>query len=180
MTLDDMDEVLFLLNHNDVPLDVEALREASKGFREENEISIEDAVTLVITSLKLAFLPLKQIYSSTETEIASEPVFDTNWMTGIIAAVTKITQMKPDDIMRTPLNVCYHYYLEWLKQNNVRNIDRVPDEEVLKQIDIRTCELIIDYLIEKKIIKKTSRNKYLKKISNGVIDAKRDNNENQL
>jgi len=178
MTPQDVDEVIFLTYSNDVPLDLKALKETSKDFCILHEISPEDALEIVITSLKLAFLPLKQIYTSTEKLVSSEPVFDADWLADLVACVTKMTKLEPEKIMRTPLNVCYRYYLSYLKQEKIRNVDKIPDQEIIKEMDFRTCELVIDYLIEKKVIRKKSREKYLNIISNGALNEH--NNQDKL
>ena len=166
-TEEDVDLFLYLLNAKELTFDIKEIKKQSENFMVKNGISIEDAMEVVIKTLKLAFLPLKLIRNKEKTIISEKPVFDTVWLANVVAIVAKATNLPPEKIMRMPLNFCSHFMVEYARMNAINaTIGRLAKEEALKKIDIRNCELVIDYLASKNFIKEDEKEKYFKIICN--------------
>lgn len=157
----DIELATWLLFNSDVDLDLEALKKKTEGFLAESGTSLEDALELIIKSLTLAFYPLRFVLSKTEHTIKNNPIFDQLWMTHIVSVVSKCIKEDSQKIMRMPLAVCYLYYVDYLRQQQSNLVARLTDEDIKKDIDLRTCELVVDYLIKKNIININDRNTIL-------------------
>jgi hypothetical protein len=78
----------------------------------------------------------------------------------------------PSEIMDLPMTACSYYYVQSARKNGVKNIGRLPDEEILKQQDVRSCEIIADYFVKKGILKPEERDDFFKEISTAPSDYK--------
>ena len=165
VTPEDIDIFLYLINTDSITFDVEEIKKASKDFMVVNDISVDDAMEVVIKTLKLAFLPLKILHTGDDHVIKEKAIFDTTWLANTISVVAKITNLKPAEIMRMPLNMCSHCLVEFVRMNSASTkIERQPEEDALKAMNIRTCELAIDYIASLGVIKEEEKEKYFKLI----------------
>lgn len=126
-------------------------------------ISIPEATNAVNILVTLAFQPLEMFPPSPEQQLVGEKEirFDSDWCASMISTVHLASGLLPNEILKMSVAACGWYYIQWCKQQGVKNIGRKSTAEVIYEMDIRCNEMIVDRLIEKDIIKPEERDYYL-------------------
>lgn len=157
---DDVAVAAWLLFNDNIDLqNVMKLKETAKSFFEKIGLDKDVALSLIMKNLQLAFYPLRYILTNNENKLTPHPVFDQLWMTNLTSIVSKCISDKSETIQRMPLATCYLYYVNYLRQQGCTNVMHFTDDEIKADIELRTCELIVDYFVQKKIINSEDKDK---------------------
>lgn len=155
-------DMFFYALENGVDENITQIAEKSIGYCEQNGIDDPSIVPLLVRN---AFLPLKMFpQTQTAEQLAGqEPIFDTDWLSSMITKVHDVTGKDIDYIMRDmSLSACCFYYIQYCRMNGAKNVERRPDEEILRLQDERSCTMILDRLIELKIVDESQRDEYFR------------------
>lgn len=127
------------------------------------QMTYDECLNIITTIIKMSFKPLNLF---PKTNMAGRNDFDADWLTSLITKVHAVTGYSPDYIMKemSLTSACY-YFAQYRRMNGSENIFKRTDEEILILEDKRACEMIIERLIEKKVITEDEREKWLKEIS---------------
>lgn len=130
---------------------------ASSGI---DQIEAENAVSRLVA---LAFQPLDMFPPNPEQQLVGEKEvrFDADWCSSMITIVHQACGLLPAEIMKMSVAACGWYYVQWSKQQGVKNIGRKSTAEVVFEMDKRCNTLIVERLIEKNIIKPEDKDYYL-------------------
>ena len=63
------------------------------------------------------------------------------------------------------MTACCYYYIQYARMQGAEHIERRPDDEILKQQDVRACELIAERLVELNVIKEEEKADLVQKMS---------------
>ena len=117
----------------------------------------DEKLNEVITKLmKIAFFPLS-LFPQVKAQAAPIVVFDCDWLMRLAAIASTAGNIRYDEAMKLPMYTLCSIYVQYARMNGSNDIHRIPPEEVLKQKAYRTCELIIDRLIELGLADKEKR-----------------------
>ena len=161
----DLDIFFYTLEHKP---DSDAGTTALKAFGEVKRrgLSIEKASSIANALIGIAFQPLRMFPSTSATVVGSQqPSFDADWLTGMVAKVSAVTGLKPDEVMSgLSLTACCLYYIQWCRMQGVQSISKRTSEEILKAQSERTDELIADRPIEKGVLRAEDRQSFLETV----------------
>lgn len=160
----DIDTFMYVLaNGVDVGNPVQLVTN-SFGYCAKNVISYDTAVEIILTSIKLAFKPLclfPKIHGNKNSLL-----YDVDWLTSLIAQVHAVTNYTPQYIMnQLPMTSVCFYFAQYARINGNDAIYKRSPEELLIAQDNRCCQLIVDRLIQNKIISLKDRQKILAHIT---------------
>lgn len=162
----DLDLFFYTLD-NEISDSPYALAMNATGEIQRRNLNYDEAYSIARTLINLSFLPLKMFPQSAERIVGKvETSFDCDFLTSTISKVHQVTGCSPYEIMhKMSLNSCCYYYAQWAREQGVKNVEKRPDEEILKSIDYRACVLITERLLELGKLKEEDKEEFLKLIS---------------
>lgn len=105
---------------------------------------------------------------------SSEPSFNVDWMLGILSKIKSYVSYTTEELYtRVSIMEIYYWYIQFCKNNGDKNIFIRNEQEILDEIDNRIIDLVIQRLMQKKIIKRDQHQyyfdlmKYTKEKDNG-------------
>lgn len=158
----DVDYVLYILTKGlqDAGSDPEQIYMNSIGFCKKNGIDVEDAIKTIFDLIKISFRPLK-MFSAPANVVQSQPRFDADWLTGLVAKVHQVTGLPPKTIINEmSLTECCYYFAQYSRMNSTQEIAMRSDEEIMDAMAKRTVDLILERLIDINIIDTKDVQKY--------------------
>lgn len=159
----DLDLFFYVLENGVEDIGVIDTATKSFGWCEKNGLKAEDGIEAVNTLITAAFAPLKMFPHTKEVMGKQICFFDADWITSLCSKVHTVTGYTPDYIMKKmSLTAACYYYIQYSRMQGVQNIERIPDEEVMKQQADRTCTMIIDRLIELNVVTEADRDELFK------------------
>lgn len=91
----------------------------------------------------------------------STPIFNVDWMLNIISKVKPYTSYSTHQLYtEVPVMEIYYYFAAFLRNNGENSIFVRNDEEILDEMDSRMIEMVIERLVEKKVIDQSDHQKY--------------------
>jgi hypothetical protein len=164
VTMLDLELFFYLLDH-EVETDMEALIKKASGELQRRNLTYDKAFSVVKALLQLAFSPLKML-PQRHGGGKQDASFDADTLTDIASKVHEMTGFTVDDVMnKMSLTACCFYYVQWAKKQGMKNIEKITDEELMKRLVYRYCELITDRLIELNKLPKEERENFIHLIS---------------
>ena len=159
----DLDFFFYVLENGVDDISVVEVAAKSLNFCQNNGIDQDEAVEVIHILSSNAFSPLKMFPNNGEQATATEPVFDSDWLTALISKVHSVTGYAPDYIAnKMSLTACCFYYAQYARMQGTQHIEKRAPEEILKAQDERACELILDRLEELKVVKHEDRAEFFK------------------
>lgn len=152
LTVMDIDAALYLLHKGKSAFkgDPATLYTDAAGFCNKIGANTYDAATAIESALKLAFRAFKMFPSAGNEE--KNQHYDADWLTSIVAMVSKVTNLRPDYIIwKLPFTSAGYYICQYCRQMGQQHIEKRADREVVEQIFERTFEMICERLDELKI-----------------------------
>lgn len=156
ITSADVDYVLYILANGlqKAGSDPEQIYMKSLGFCQQNGIDVIDAIRTILDLIKLSFRPLK-MFPSSKNIAQTQPRFDADWLTSIVAKVHQVTGLAPKEIINEmSLTECCYYFAQYTRMNSTQEIMMRTDEQILIEMGKRTVDLILERLLEINIIDK--------------------------
>lgn len=127
-------------------------------YCKKNDIDEKIQIGVINTLIDIAFSPLRMFPSTRTNIIQEDPIYDSDWLSSMVARVHSVTGYKPDYIMNElSLTACCFYYAQYARMQGVQNISRRTSNEILKAQSERSCVLICDRLIELGVISEDQR-----------------------
>lgn len=154
ITKADVDFILYILSKglNEAGTSPQEIYMNSIGFCEENGIDIMEAIRTILDLIKISFRPLK-MFPTKNTDCQSQPRFDADWLTALVAKVYQVTGLPPQKIINEmSLTECCYYYAQYQRMNSAQEIQMRSDDEIMLQMGKRTVQLILERLLEINII----------------------------
>lgn len=165
-TTADLDLFFYVLENGVKDIGVIDTATKSFGWCEQNGIKAEEAVVVINRLVASAFAPLK-MFPSTKNVVGKQmTLFDADWITSLCAKVHSVTGYSPEFIMnKMSMTACCYYYIQYARMQGAEHIERRPDDEILKQQDVRACELIAERLVELNVIREDEKADLVQKMS---------------
>ena len=92
----------------------------------------------------------------------SDELFNLDWLTSLVGNMkgytSYTTQQLYTDVSITQI---FYYYANYCRNSGVQAIFIKPEQQILFEEDKRGCQMIVERLVEKKIISEDDANKYL-------------------
>lgn len=128
------------------------------------KMTYDEGLSIITSIIKISFKPLNLFPKTNASGGRNE--FDADWLTSLVAKVHQVTGYLPDYIMNemSLTSACY-YFAQYRRMNGADNIFKRTPEEILILEDRRACEMIIERLIEKKVISENEKEKWFKEIT---------------
>ena len=147
----DIDLFLYILEKGVENGDVVESFNKSIGYTKTINIDYEEALKVIINAIRIAFRPL-HLFPKRQGN-GSKLVFDADWITSLVARVHAVTGETPKYIMHemSLTSACY-YFAQYARMQGDDTIYKRSEEEILILQDRRACELIVDRLVELKVI----------------------------
>ncbi len=167
VTSADLDLFFYILENGVHDEDIVKIAAKSFGWSKNHGLSEDEAVEIINKLITASFAPLK-MFPATNTKMMGKKMslFDADWITGLVSKVHAVTGHSPKYIMnKMTLTATCYYYIQYCRMQGVQQIERRPDEEILKLQDVRVCELIADRLLELNVIKEEDKADLVKKMS---------------
>ncbi len=129
-TVADLD-IFFYLLENGFDGDYEALKKNADLYclATFNADQFPLLSKVLMTSIRIAFFPLTFIPSNVHLEGKKKVLFDADWLASITSIVHEETGLTADEIMKKPLCFCEYYFLQFLRKNGEKHIERQHEEE---------------------------------------------------
>ena len=123
-----------------------------------------NGLLIILELVRMAFKALNLF--PTMKHNSSKNVFDPDWLTMLVAKVHSVTGVSPEYAMtQMSISSCCYYFAQFARINGDKSVYRRDDEEILIMEDRRACELIIERLVELKVIPEEERDKWFMEIS---------------
>ena len=160
-------DVFFYLLENGFDGDYEALKKNADLYclATFNADQFPLLPKVLMTSIRIAFFPLTFIPSTVHLEGKKKVLFDSDWLASITSIVHEETGLTADEIMKKPLCFCEYYFLQFLRKNGEKHIERQPEEETSRLKAKRYCELLIEWAVKQQIIKEDEKEDMMKILS---------------
>ena len=160
----EIDIAMYLLQNDIKTINLTEIFNDSISYCMKNQIDYNVALQVISQSIHLAFKPLNLFPK--QNKIGNQIIcYDADWLTSTIAKVHAVTGLKPDQIINMSLTSICFYFAQYARINGNENIYRRSPEEILIEQDKRSCELIVERLFEKGVIKPEQKDDLFKKIS---------------
>lgn len=161
ITETDIDIFMYILENGIEQCDPLNSVSKSFGYCESKNIDYGQAAEIIFLLIKLSFKPLclfPKVYGQKNSLL-----YDTDWLTSVIAKVHSVTGYNPDTIMNEiPLTAICLYFAQYARINGNEAIYKRSPEELLIAQDQRCCELVVDRLIQTHVMPLKEREKILK------------------
>jgi hypothetical protein len=116
--------------------------------KEVLKITLEEAVNIILKSIKYAFRPLK-LFPSGNNAGNTKPEYGADWLSSLVVRVHEMTGYTPTYILKNlSLTACCYYFAQWRRKQGDQSIYKRSDKEILEMQDERCCELICERLVE--------------------------------
>ena len=163
-TMIDLDLFFYLLQTKDYNWNVKQVLHKSIGYCSNVlHLSERQIVKVFEKFYKIEFRCLNLFPKSDQQK---EPMFNVDWITSIIAKVKPLTSYSTEQLyMDIPITEIYYYFANYCRMQGDQRIYIRTEEEILAEQDKRICQLIVERLVKKGIIKPQQSNSILKQIS---------------
>lgn len=159
----DLDLFFYLLQTKNFECDISELLVNSMNYcKEKMNITLDKAIEIFKKLLKVNFRVLNMF---PRFQAQRRSVFNADWMTSIVTKVSKVSSYSTQQLYKQ-ISFCEMYYLfaQYCRENGSEAIYLRTEEEIQKEIDLRSTELVVDRLIEKHVIEEKDRDYYIKQI----------------
>ena len=162
-TLIDLDVFFYLLQTKDYNADIKQVFTKSLGYTKiRMNLDEEGVIKLFQKIYKIEFRCLNLFPKSNQQK---EPLFNVDWITSIISKVKPLTSYSTEELYQdVSLTQIYYYFANFCRMQGDQRIFIRTQDEILKEEDLRMCQLIVERLVKKGIIKPEQSDSILKQI----------------
>ena len=101
-----------------------------------------------------------------KTDQQKKPLFNVDWITSITGKVKPLTSYTTEQIYKDiSITEVYYYFANYCRQQGDQRIFIRTEDEILAEEDKRICQLIVERLVKKGVIKPEQSDSILKQIS---------------
>lgn len=156
----DLDIFFYLLQTKNYTYNIEQLFQQSEQYcKRKLNLSYTDSIKIFN---KLYYIEFKvfSLFPRTNGE-GVEIHLNVDWIINIISKIKSYVSYSTQELY-TQVSVMqiYYYYAWWCRNNGDNSIILRDEQEILDEIDSRTIEIIVERLIQKKILKIEQKEEY--------------------
>lgn len=167
MTTLDLDVFFYLLQTKDYTSDMKRLLQKSENYCEnELELNYNQALYVFNKIYQIEF-KVFSLFPRVGDDEDEEAVYDLDWVTNIASKVKPFTSYTTQQLYtQVPVMEIYYYYAQYLRSNGSDSIFLRSNEQILDEMDSRTIVLVLDRLIQKKVITPDKKQEYFDLMKN--------------
>lgn len=161
ITVIDLNIFFYLLQTKDYNSNIGLVLQNSMNYCErELNLSIEQATNAFNKMYKVQFRVLSMFPSRSNGD--NDSLFNVDWALSLISKVKGIVSYSTEQLYNDiSIMQVYYYFANYCRNNGSEAIFIRTEDQILFEEDKRVCQLVVDRLVEKKIIQKEQANKYL-------------------
>lgn len=160
----DIDLFFYLLETKDYSESIESILKRSANFCiDRMKITYEQADEILQKLIKVQFRVLNMFPKYCSDDF--EPVFNVDWLTSIATKVAQVSNYSIA-VIYNQISVCEAFYLfaQYCRQKGSESIFLRTEEEIMEQEDLRATTLVVERLIELKVIDEKDKQFYINTI----------------
>lgn len=159
----DINLFFYLLQTKDFEKTFEQLLVNSLNYcTEQMKVTEQQAIEMFKNIMKINFRVLNMF---PKLQGARKTNFNADWLTSIVTKVKQVTSYSTQELYKEiPFCEVYYSFAQYCRENGSEAIYLRTEEEIQVEIDKRSTELVVDYLIEKNVIEQKDREYYIKQI----------------
>ena len=164
-TMIDLDIFFYLLQTKNYNCNMKQVLAKSVGYTKSVLHLTEQQVVQVFKQIyRIEFRCLNLFPKSDEQK--KKPLFNVDWITSITGKVKPLTSYTTEQIYKDiSITEVYYYFANYCRQQGDQRIFIRTDDEILAEEDKRMCQLIVERLVKKGVIKPEQSDSILKQIS---------------
>lgn len=157
ITVVDLDLFFYLLQTKDYNFDLKQLLLKSMGYCQKvMKLNLQQTVDLFQKIYKVEFRCLNLFPRNGSQE--KEVLFNVDWIVSIVSKIKPLTSYSTEQLYKdVSLSEIYYYFASYCRMQGDQSIFIRTEDEILYEEDLRMCQLIVDRLIEKGVIKAEQR-----------------------
>lgn len=161
ITVIDLDLFFYLLQTKDYTSNISELLQKSLNYSKRVlNLSTEQATNVFNKMYKVQFRVLSLFPSYTNSD--AENLFNVDWALNLISKVKPLVSYSTDELYKdVSIMQLYYYFADYCRNNGSEAIFIRTEEQILAEEDKRVCQLVVERLVEKGVIKKEQVDKYL-------------------
>lgn len=163
-TMIDLDIFFYLLQTKDYNWNMKQVLVKSVGYTKNILHLNEEQVVKVFQQIyRIEFRCLNLFPKDNQQK---KPLFNVDWITSITGKVKPLTSYTTEQIYKDiSITEVYYYFANYCRQQGDQRIFIRTEDELLAEEDKRMCQLIVERLVKKGIIKPEQSGSILKQIS---------------
>lgn len=163
-TMIDLDIFFYLLQTKDFNWNVKQLFSKALGFC-QNVLKLNQSQTIKIFE-KIYKIEFRCLNLFPKTDQQKNPLFNVDWVTSLASKVKPLTSYSTQQIYNeVSITEVYYYFANYCRMQGDQRIFIRTEDEILAEQDLRMCQLIVQRLVKKGVIKPEQSNSILKQIS---------------
>lgn len=162
----DIDVFFYLLQTKDFNSSLQTILKNSSNYcKVALELTDEQIIQVFERIIKINFRVLN-MFPSYNLE-GYKPVFNVDWLTSIATKVCQVSNYTIDQVYNQ-ISICEAYYLfaQYCRQKGSEAIYLRTEEEIMQEQDLRSTTLVVERLIELKVIEQKEKQFYINLIHN--------------
>lgn len=162
LTIIDLDIFFYLLQTKDFNPDVKSVYLNSLNYSSRVlHLTPEDAVEVFNKLFKTQFRVLSLFPKFSNGDVQS--IFNLDWALNLVSRVKPLVSYSTQQLYNdVPITQVYYYFADYCRSNGSEAIFIRTEQQILEEENERICQLVLERLVEKGIIKKEQVDKYLK------------------
>ena len=163
ITTIDLDVFFYLLQTKDYGDELKQVIIKSMGYCQKvMNLNLDQVVQLFQQIYKIEFRCLNLFPKNSQQK---EPLFNVDWMISLVSKVKPLTSYTTEQLYNDiSLTQIYYYFASYCRIQGDQSIFIRTEDEILYEEDRRMCQLVVDRIIEKGVIKQEQRDKIIELI----------------
>lgn len=160
ITTVDVDLFFYLLETKDFGPLKKVLEKSSNYCYRTYQLDAIQLKTILQNIIKVSFRVLN-MFPKLKVE-GTKPVFNVDWLTSIATKAAQVSNYNIKDVYNK-ISVCEAYYLfaQYCREKGSQSIYLRTEEEIMWEQDLRTTVLLVERLIELKVIEQKDKDFYI-------------------
>lgn len=172
ITVIDLNIFFYLLQTKDYNTDIGSVLQKSMNYCERVlKLNIEQATIAFNKMYKVQFRVLSMFPNHSRGD--AESLFNLDWALSLVSKVKPLVSYSTEQLYSdVSIMQIYYYFADYCRSNGSEAIFIRTEEQILAEEDERVCQLVLERLVEKNVIKKEQVDKYLKLMITKVQENK--------
>ena len=171
ITVIDLNIFFYLLQTKDYNSDISVVLQNSMNYCERVlKLNIEQVLNVFNKMYKVQFRVLSMFPNRSTGD--NEGFFNLDWALNLISKVKPLVSYSTEQLYSDVSLMQVYYYFANYKRSNGEAILIKPEDQILAEEDKRICQLALERLVQKNVIKKEQVDKYLKLMITKVQENK--------
>lgn len=161
ITVVDLNIFFYLLQTKDYNSDIGLVLQKSMNYcKRVLNLTTEQATEVFNKMYKIQFRVLSMFPSNTNGDV--ECLFNVDWALNLISKVKELVSYTTEQLYKdVSIMQIYYYFADYCRNNGSEAIFIRTEQQILFEEDKRVCQLVLERLVEKNVIKKEQVDKYL-------------------